>query len=793
MHKTGRRGAGGALLASATTLAALLPAGAADSVARAAEPDARSRVVVDTVVQPVREGETARVRLRVVTPGSAPLAGPVTVRYSPAKGSATPGEDLQAPRGTLSFPAGARSGTTRSIAVRTDDDGRAETAETLPLKLEVTGARAPRQRPTVVIDAHGLPYLDARRPVHERVADLLARMTPAEKAGQMTQIEHNALKAPGDLAARHIGSLIYGGSHPPRPNTPAAWAALTDWYQLRARTDRLQIPVLHAIDAVHGHNTVVGATIMPHNIGLGASRDPSLVARAAAVTAVETRATGIPWTFAPCLCVSRDERWGRAYESFGEDPELVKAMTTAVQGLQGAPDGSELHRRDRVMATAKHFVADGATAFGSSTHGDGYTVDQGIARITREELESVHLPPFAEAVRRGVGTVMPSFSSLDLAGDGQGPVRMHAYGELINGVLKDGMGFDGFVVSDWKAIDQIPGDYATDVRTAVNAGVDMNMVPHAYREFQDTLLAQVRAGRVPQSRIDDAVARILTRKFQLGLFERPFADTTHLDRVGSAEHRAVAREAVAKSQVLLKNDGVLPLSPGQKVYLAGSNADDLGHQTGGWTITWQGSSGDITEGTTIREALRAAAPGARMTYSEDASAPTDGHDVGVVVVGETPYAEGRGDVGNGGHDLLLPAADRKAVDAVCGAMRCVVLVVSGRPQIVTGQLDAMDALVASWLPGTEGAGVADVLYGKRPFTGRLPVSWPRSAEQVPVNVGDTDYDPLFPYGWGLTTDVPAAGAGWLAVSGPAAAGDRFRAGEPTRAVRAFSRAARPAR
>lgn len=362
---------------------------------------------------------------------------------------------------------------------------------------------------------------------------------------------------------------------------------------------------------------------------------------------------------------------------------------------------------------------------------------------------------------------MPSYSSLDILGDDVGPVKMHANAEMINGVLKDRMGFEGFVISDWQAIDQIPGDYASDVRTSVNAGLDMIMVPTAYQDFTKTLQEEVTAGRIGQARIDDAVSRILTQKFRLGLFEKPYADPSNLEKVGSAAHRTVAREAAAKSQVLLKNDGaVLPLEPSQKVYVAGSNADDLGNQAGGWTVSWQGASGRITTGTTILEGITKNT--ASATYSKDASAATDGYDVGVVVVGETPYAEGIGDVGNG-HDLELTAGDKAAVDKVCAAMKCAVLIVSGRPQLIGDKLGDIDALVASWLPGTEGDGVADVLYGKKAFTGQLPVTWPKSESQLPINVGDAAYDPQFPYGWGLTTLKKVPGGGELTLTALAAA------------------------
>lgn len=671
----------------------------------------------------------------------------MTVTYETAGGTADPGKDYTPVTGTLTLPAGTASGATRTIHVPTLRDRSAESAETIPLKLTVTGAKPPAETPQVVIDAHGLPYLDSKLPVKKRVADLLSRMSLEEKAGQMTQAERGAVGNGGDIAAYDLGSLLSGGGSTPTPNTPGAWADMIDGFQLRAQATRFQIPLIYGVDAVHGHNNLVGATIMPHNIGIGATRDPQLAEKAGAVTASEVRATGVPWDFAPCLCVTRDERWGRSYESFGEDPALVQSMETVIQGLQGAANGKDLKDDDKVLATAKHFVGDGGTAYGSSTTGT-YTIDQGVTKVTRQQLEAVHLAPYETAVDRGIGTVMPSYSSLDVLGDGQGPVKMHARADMINGVLKGRMGFDGFVISDWNAIDQLPGDYASQVTTAVNAGVDMMMVPYSYQDFSSTLIAEVKAGRVSEKRVDDAVSRILTQKFRLGLFEHPYADTSKASRIGSAAHRAVARRAAAESQVLLKNaNGVLPLKASQKVYVAGSNADDLGNQTGGWTVTWQGESGTHTRGTTILDGMR---KDGDVTYSKDASAPMAGHDVGVVVVGETPYAEGVGDVGNG-NDLELTAADKAAVDKVCAAMKCAVLIVSGRPQLIGDRLGGIDGLVASWLPGTEGDGVADVLYGKRAFTGRLPVTWPRSEAQLPINVGDSAYDPQFPYGWGLTT------------------------------------------
>lgn len=746
----------------------------------------RAHVTTDAAVYPVREGGTATVSVTVATTGSAPLDDPVTVAYATTGGTADPGRDYTPVTGTLTFPAGTASGTTRTIEVRALRDKSAEPAETVPLKLTVTGAKAPAETPQVVLNANGLPYLDAKLPVRKRVADLLSRMSLREKAGQMTQAERGAVGEGADVATYELGSLLSGGGSTPTPNTAGAWAKMIDGFQLRAQVTRLQIPLIYGVDAVHGHNNLVGATIMPHNIGIGATRDPQLAQQTGAVTASEVRATGVPWDFAPCLCVTRDERWGRSYESFGEDPALVQSMETVIQGLQGRADGRDLKDDDKVLATAKHFVGDGGTEYGSSTTGT-YTIDQGVTKVTRQQLEAVHLAPYRTAVDRGIGTVMPSYSSLDVLGDGQGPVKMHARADMINGVLKGRMGFDGFVISDWNAVDQLPGDYPSQVRTAVRAGVDMMMVPYGYKDFTSALIGEVTAGRVSGKRIDDAVSRILTQKFRLGLFEHPYAQTANASGIGGAAHRAVARQAAAESQVLLKNSGgLLPLRKAQKVYVAGSNADDLGNQTGGWTVTWQGASGTHTQGTTVLDAMR---KDGNVSYSEDASAPTAGYDVGVVVVGETPYAEGVGDVGNG-HSLELSAADRSAIDKVCAAMKCVVLVVSGRPQLIGDRLGAIDALVASWLPGTEGDGVADVLYGKRPFTGRLPVTWPRSEAQLPINVGDTSYDPLFPYGWGLTTlaKTPAGGAATLRTLGvAAAAAERAGADRTGRALVARAR------
>jgi beta-glucosidase len=622
-------------------------------------------------------------------------------------------------------------------------------------------------------------YKDASLSVDRRVADLMSRMTLVEKIGQMTQAERGAVTGDPNLIAQwNLGSVLSGGGSTPTPNTPAAWVEMVNTFQAEALKTRLGIPIIYGIDAVHGHGNVNGATIFPHNVGLGSSRDPALLREVGAVTAAEVLATGIPWSFGPCVCVSRDERWGRAYESISEDPALVARLETIIDGLQGKRLG------DRVLATAKHYAGDGDTRFDAATAADNvgkpwfeqrYTIDQGITVTNRQDFFRIDVSPYVPAVHKHrVGSVMPSFSSVDWIEDGIGnPTKMHAQQDLIAGTLKRDIGFGGFVISDWEGIHQIPdpanptegGLTPFKVRTGVNAGTDMFMEPNTAKQFEDLLLAEVQAGRVGMARVDDAVRRILRTKFEMGLFEHPFASADNLDQVGSAANRAVARRAAAESQVLLKNSGnLLPLRGDAKVYVAGRNADDIGNQTGGWTIQWQGATGDIIPGTTILEGIRQVAPRAQVTFSADASAPTAGADVGVVVVGETPYAEGFGDVGGPEcgfctpqqleeKSLSLLAGDKAVVDKVCSAIaKCVVLVVSGRTQVVTDQLGSIDALVASWLPGSEGAGVADVLFGRRPFTGRLSMTWPRAEAQVPINVGDANYQPLYPFGWGLRTD-----------------------------------------
>jgi beta-glucosidase len=625
-------------------------------------------------------------------------------------------------------------------------------------------------------------YKDARQPVAKRVSDLLSRMTLEDKVGQMTQAERAQFDKAGEtnpsanddlITTWRLGSILSGGGSTPPENTPKAWADMVDRYQRRALATPLGIPLIYGIDSVHGDGNMLGATVFPHNIGLGATRDPRLVRKVEHITASETRSTGPQWSFAPCICAARDDRWGRTYESFSEDPRLVEKMETAIDGLQGSR--GQLKDRDRVLATAKHFAGDGDTQYGTG-NGD-YTIDQGITVTNRRDFWNTSLRQYLPAVQKHhVGSVMPSYSSVDWTEDGVGTnvVNMHGNRELITDVLKGKMGFDGFVISDYEGLNHITGgptdpsanrDY--QITTGVNAGIDMIMEPNNYQDFETRLIRLVKAGDVPMRRIDDAVSRILAKKFELGLFEHPFTNRTDLGKVGSPAHRAVARRAVAKSQVLLKNKHrTLPLRKRRNVYVAGSNADNIGNQAGGWTLTWQGGSTNVIPGQTILDGIRGASRG-DVTFSQDASARVPRKADGVVVVGETPYAEGFGDVGGprwgfdpGDHGVLRPPqtmmlndADKAAIDTVCSQARsCTVIVVSGRPlQIDPAQLHEIDALVAAWLPGSQGEGVSDPLFGRKPYRGKLPVTWPRTVAQEPINVGDANYDPLYPFGWGLRT------------------------------------------
>ncbi len=595
-------------------------------------------------------------------------------------------------------------------------------------------------------------YLDAGAPVEDRVEDLLSQMTLEEKIGQMTLIEKNSLQ-PGDVTEYMLGGVLSGGGGYPRPNTAEAWAEMVDSFQQEALETRLAIPLIYGVDAVHGHNNVKDAVIFPHNIGLGATGNPDLVEAIGRATAEAMIATGIYWNYAPVVAIPQDYRWGRTYEAYSDNMELVIELANAfILGSQGETLGGE----NSVLTTPKHYLGDGATVFGTSTT-NNYLLDQGVAEADETLLREVYLPPYIKAIENGALSIMTSFSSW-------GDLKMHAHDELVNGILKGELGFEGFIVSDWAGIDQVSSDYYEAVVTSINAGVDMNMVPYDGPRFIDTMLDAVEAGDISEERIDDAVRRILRTKFIMGLFERPFSNPELLPLVDSEEHREIARQAVRESLVLLKNnDQTLPIARDTAtIFVAGTGADDIGMQTGGWTIEWQGALGNITSGTTILEAIEqtVADPenvhydrfGNFRNLNDEAGNPLRA-DVAIVVVGEIPYAEGIGDrrdlqLSNGDRDLITRVRER--------ADRVVVILLSGRPMTITEQLGQSDAFVAAWLPGTEGQGVADVLFGDYDFTGKLSFRWQLTDEQLPIVYGEigTGCDaPLFPFGYGLTFET----------------------------------------
>src|SRR5262245_29635380 len=495
-------------------------------------------------------------------------------------------------------------------------------------------------------------------------ADWLSKMTLAEKAGQMRQVANTYIRNKNDIATYGLGSVLSGGGGGPNGagGTASQWADMVDDFQSYALKSRLGIPLIYGVDAVHGHNNVQGAVLFPHHIGMGATRDAALVQQAEDVTRQEVLGTGIHWTFAPCVCVPRDDRWGRTYEGYGEDPSVVAPLSqAAINGFQGPALGT-----NSVLATAKHYVADGGTTFGTGS--SGYLIDQGDAQITETELRAVHLPPYQNAVAAAVGSVMVSYSSWN-------GVKDHGNSYLITTVLKGELGFKGFVVSDWGGVKQLPdATYADQVAHAVNAGIDMIMVPDDYVGNINAIVNDVNAGKISQARVDDAVTRILTAKFALDLFNHPYADRSYTAQVGSAAHRQVARQAVRESLVLLKNNGVLPLSKtgSYKIVVGGSHANNLGYQMGGWSISWQGGSGATTMGgTTFWQAIQAAKP-AGVTL-QNVGTRTKGNysgDVGIAVIGETPYAEGKGDSST----LAVSNANAAQVTDICSrTTKCIVM------------------------------------------------------------------------------------------------------------------------
>jgi len=586
-------------------------------------------------------------------------------------------------------------------------------------------------------DAH------ARRLAEEALAKLDVR----QRVAQMTQVEKNST-TPEEVRREGYGSVLSGGGGSPTPNTSETWRDMVDAFVEASTESRSGIPIVYGVDAVHGHNNMVGATIFPHNIGIGAAGDEDLARRIARATARETSATGIRWTFAPALSIPLDVRWGRSYESYGQDPDLVARLAVAtVQGFQG----DDLSRPDALLACVKHFVADGAIRYGSSRRVDrdaldqaaddaalanagsheaflervargAWMLDQGDAEGSEALLNEVFLPPYRATLDAGVLNVMASYSSWN-------GIRMHAHGDLLTGLLKDTWQFPGFIVSDWEAIDQLSDDPAQAVAIAINAGVDMSMVPYDGVKFIDTLVELVRSGVVPEARIDDAVRRILYTKARLGLLSEPAQmERPNLDVVGSPEHRALAREAAARTPVLLENRGnLLPLrGTSGPLLVAGVAADDIGLACGGWTITWMGEEGDITPGSTLVDGLREH----HDVRYEPAGQGEARAEVGIVVLAEEPYAEGMGDR----YDLDLREEHVALVRRVRERVdRLVVVLYSGRPLVLGPVAELADAIVAAWLPGSEAAGVADVLLGHVPFQAKLRFVWPASSDGLPVH------------------------------------------------------------
>lgn len=566
--------------------------------------------------------------------------------------------------------------------------------------------------------------------IEQKVQDLLSNMTLEEKVGQMTQVDRRYLKESDDIKEYYLGSLLSGGGSTPEDNNPNSWADMYDTYQSVALETRLGIPLIYGIDAVHGHGNVKGAVVFPHNIGMGCTRNTKLVKQAAEITAREVAGTGIDWTFGPCVAVPQNERWGRTYEGFGESPEVVEMTAKAtVEGFQGDDLGSSA----TILACAKHFIGDGGTTNG---------IDQGDTQVDEQILRDIHLPGYLGALKAGVGSIMVSFNSWN----GE---KCHGNKYLLTTLLKEELGFDGILVSDWAGINQLTGDYKSDIETGINAGLDMIMVPEHYESFIQNLKTLVEEEKVSMSRIDDAVSRILGIKYRLGLFDNPFADRSLTGLIGSSEHREIARECVRQSIVLLKNaKELLPLSKSlNRIHVAGKSADDIGNQCGGWTISWQGQSGEVTDGTTILEAIRQSVSSeTQVTYSADGTG-AEGADAAIAVVGEVPYAEFEGDREN----LGLDQRDLSTIDNLKGVgIPVVVILITGRPLIIESELAKWDALLVAWLPGTEGQGVADVIFGDYSPTGKLSHSWPRTMDQIPINVGDADYNPLFEYRFGLS-------------------------------------------
>lgn len=643
------------------------------------------------------------------------------------------------------------------------------------------------------------------------IKNILDKMTLEEKVGQMTQVDKRMLDSDEDIATYFLGSILSGGGAVPKDNTPKGWVKMVNDYQDQALSTRLKIPLIYGIDAVHGHNNVVGATTFPQNIGLGCTNDPDLIKQINYATAVEVAATGLHWTFAPCITIPKDDRWGRQYEGFSESSELVTNLTASA--IKGYEEALPTLGGKKIAACAKHFIGDGGTTWDSGTLQEGmhkYRLDRGDTKITEKELREVHLPPYLEAIKAGVKTIMISFNSWN-------GIKCHGNKFLVNDLLKEELGFEGLVVSDWAGIDEIPGDYKSDIITSINAGIDLVMVPGSlygqnhYKTFIKLLKESVIEGQITMSRIDDAVTRILRVKYELDLFNDPYGNPEYSKYVGDPKHREIARTAVKKSLVLLKNNSnLLPLNKDQKVYLVGSGANNLGMQNGGWTVEWQGrftpdfkildenndnsiqqsemvkfykevynlkyddgstigffskldtdKNGKISktefqfyeasspfqpDGTSIYSAIKnLVTDESLLTYNPRAN-KLDGDGVIIAVIGEYPYAEGYGDDG----ELSISPFDQAVLNKCYASnKKLIVIMLSGRPLIIKEHINNWDSFLAAWLPGMAGEGIIDVLYGDYNPTGKLSFSWPKNITQLPIDVKDSDYDPLFRFGFGL--------------------------------------------
>ena len=644
------------------------------------------------------------------------------------------------------------------------------------------------------------------------IKNILDKMTLEEKVGQMTQVDKRMLDSNEDIANYFLGSILSGGGAVPEDNTPKGWVKMVNDYQDQALSTRLKIPLIYGIDAVHGHNNVVGATTFPQNIGLGCTNDPDLIKQINYATAVEVAATGLHWTFAPCITIPKDDRWGRQYEGFSESSELVTNLTASA--IKGYEESLPNLGGKKIAACAKHFIGDGGTTWDSGTLQEGmhkYRLDRGDTKITEKELREVHLPPYLEAIKAGVKTIMISFNSWN-------GIKCHGNKFLVNDLLKEELGFEGLVVSDWAGIDEIPGDYKSDIIASINAGIDLVMVPGSlygqnhYKTFIKLLKESVIEGQITMSRIDDAVTRILRVKYELDLFNDPYGNPEYSKYVGDPKHREIARTAVKKSLVLLKNNSnLLPLNKDQKVYLVGSGANNLGMQNGGWTVEWQGrftpdfkildenndnsiqqsemvkfykevynlkyddgstigffskldtdKNGNISktefqfyeasspfqpDGTSIYSAIKSLVTDESLLTYDPRANNLNGDGVIVAVIGEYPYAEGYGDDG----ELSISPFDQAVLNKCYASnKKLIVIMLSGRPLIINKHINNWDSFLAAWLPGMAGEGITDVLYGNYNPTGKLSFSWPKNITQIPIDIMDNNYDPLFEFGFGLS-------------------------------------------